>query len=74
MMICVNPENGFLAVKNLSPDGNCQFMSLYTVQEMASLADQIRPSDTALILGSVAGVYTLVFVIKLILQQLGYRQ
>ncbi len=72
-MFCVNPENGYLAVKALASDGTCQFTSLYTVQELAARSDQITPTVTASLIAAAAGLYGLVFVIRLILQQLGYR-
>ncbi|MEZ8122715.1 hypothetical protein AB4176_23980 [Vibrio splendidus] len=72
-MFCVNPENGYLAVKQLAADGVCQFTSLYTANELTVVSDQISKSDVALIIGAVSGAYGLVFIIKLVLQQLGYR-
>lgn len=72
-MFCVNPENGYLAVKQLAADGVCQFTSLYTANELPIVSDQISKADVAMIVGAVASLYGLVFVIKLVLQQLGYR-
>jgi len=72
-MFCVNPENGYLAVKQLAADGVCQFTSLYTANELTVVSDQISKADVAMIVGAVASLYGLVFVIKLVLQQLGYR-
>ena len=72
-MFCVNPENGYLAVKALSSNGICDFSSLYTAQEMAQQTDQITNQDTVLVIAAVCGVYGSVFIIKLVLQLLGYR-
>lgn len=72
-MFCVNPENGYLAVKQLAANGTCQFTSLYTANELVVVSDQLSKADVALVVGSVAACYGLVFVIKLVLQQLGYR-
>ncbi|QFT09732.1 hypothetical protein [Vibrio sp. THAF190c] len=72
-MFCVNPENGYLAVKQLAADGVFQFTSLYTANELTVVSDQISKADVAMIVGAVASLYGLVFVIKLVLQQLGYR-
>lgn len=72
-MFCVNPENGYLAVKQLAADGTCQFTTLYTANELTVVSDQLSQSDVALVLAAVASAYGLVFVIKLVLQHLGYR-
>lgn len=72
-MFCVNPENGYLAVKQLSADGICQFTTLYTSSDMAIMQDHITTADTFKLIGAVAFAYGLTFVIKLTLQQLGYR-
>lgn len=72
-MLCVNPENGYLAIKAVASDGTCQFTSLYTVADMANMQDQISNQDIGFLLSAVIGAYALVFVIKLLLQQLGYR-
>ncbi len=73
-MLCVNPENGYLAVKAVASDGVCQFTSLYTATEFSQMTDQISDTDISLLLGAVIGLYGLVFIIKLVLQNLGYRQ
>lgn len=72
-MFCVNPENGYLAVKQLAADGTCQFTSLYTANELTVVIDQLSQADVALVVAATATCYALVFVIKLVLQQLGYR-
>ncbi|MEZ9204917.1 hypothetical protein AB4151_21410 [Vibrio splendidus] len=72
-MLCVNPANGVLVIKDFNPDGTCAFTALMTASDGVELVDVISASETSLILASVATAYGLVFVIKLILQQLGYR-
>jgi hypothetical protein len=72
-MLCVNQENGFLVSKAFAPDGTCAFTSLMTSSDSVGMTDLISSSDTNLILAAVASCYGLVFVIKVILQQLGYR-
>ena len=72
-MFCVNPENGYLAVKQLASDGSCQFTSLYSASDLASLNDQLTYLDGAALIGAAFGCYAVTFVIKLVLQQLGYR-
>lgn len=72
-MLCVNPENGFLVIKNFASDGTCAFTALMTSDDSAEMLDLLTAADTALIIASVAAAYGSVFVIKLILQQLGYR-
>ncbi|EJO9871629.1 hypothetical protein [Vibrio vulnificus] len=73
-MLCVNPENGYLAIKQLSADGICQFTTLYTSSDMAIMQDHISTEDIFKLIGAVAFAYGLTFVIKVILQQMGYRQ
>ncbi|CCN40362.1 hypothetical protein VIBNIFTn2_1240011 [Vibrio nigripulchritudo FTn2] len=72
-MLCVNPENGVLAVKALSSDGTCPFTALYTAQELTQGIDRISNTDITLLLGAVVALYSTVFVIKSIQQHLGYR-
>lgn len=72
-MLCVNPENGYLATKPLTSDGVCQFTVVYTAGDLPPTVDQIQASDIGLIIAAAASAYGLTFVIKLILQQLGYR-
>lgn len=72
-MLCVNQESGFLVIKDFAPDGTCAFTALMTADDSAQIVDLLSASDTALILSGVALAYSSVFVIKLILTQLGYR-
>ncbi|EGR0040912.1 hypothetical protein FR271_21960 [Vibrio vulnificus] len=72
-MFCVNPENGFLALKALAPDNTCLYTSLYTVQDISNQSNLISSSDVGLIFAAVCSAYGLVFIIKLVLQLLGYR-
>lgn len=72
-MLCVNPENGVLVIKDFAIDGTCQFITVMTDAEAAQLVDHITAAESSLIIASVCGAYASVFVIKLVLQQLGYR-
>lgn len=72
-MLCVNPVNGVLVIKDFAPDGTCAFTALMTADDSAQIVDMLSTGDTALILSAVATAYGSVFVIKLLLQQLGYK-
>lgn len=72
-MLCVNPESGVLVIKDFAPDGACAFTALMTADDSAQIVDMLSIGDTSLIIAAAAFAYSSVFVIKLILQQLGYR-
>lgn len=72
-MLCVNPANGYLVIKDFAPDGTCAFTALMTADDGAQIADLITSADTSLIIAAVSAAYGSVFVIKLLLQLLGYR-
>ncbi len=72
-MICVQAVNDVLQVVNLAAGESCPYISLYDSSDFANPDGVLTLANVASLAGAAAGLYGLVFVIKLVLSQLGFR-
>lgn len=72
-MICVQSVNDVLQVVTLGSGESCPYISLYDATDLANNSGVLTLSDVGALVGAASGVYGLVFVIKLLLVQLGFR-
>ncbi len=72
-MICVQVVNEALHIVNLASGESCPYISLYDATDFANSSGVLTLANVASLAGAAAGLYGLVFVIKLVISQLGFR-
>ena len=73
-MICVQSvSDGVLQVVNMASGDSCQFISLMEPSDLNTTVNYLDLPSSLSLIGAAAACYALVFVIKTVLGQLGYR-
>lgn len=73
-MICAKSlSDGVLQVVSLAPGETCQFLSLLEQSDLNPTVNHLDLQSSFALIGAAASCYGLVFVIKAVAGQLGYR-
>ncbi|MDF5300171.1 hypothetical protein P3684_23685 [Vibrio parahaemolyticus] len=72
-MICAKPLDGYLQVVQLASNETCQFITLIEKTDLIDTVSYLDEASAFEIIGAAASLYALVFVIKMVLIQLGFR-
>ena len=74
-MICAKPDvNGFLQLIPFNSPSECQYLLLVEQSQLDSPLTVLDAETVLAIWGVCSGLYALVYVFKLVAQQLGYFQ
>lgn len=72
-MICVKPLDGHFQIIQLTPNETCQFITLIEKTDLINSVSYLDQVSAFGFIGAAASLYSLVFVIKMVLTQLGFR-
>ena len=72
-MICAKPLDGYLQIVHLAPNESCQYITLIEQTDLIETVSYLDEASAFEIIGAAASLYALVFVIKMVLIQLGFR-